>query len=188
MMDKLGKCFLSYLFGKHSKKFLYCLIFIVGLCLNSCELYAQGHFNLDIEVIEAVWTNGLDGHKNYVKKVEVHSLNEPLYFWMRLKGKEKALEYMEANGKIPIQVHWFYIIGGKIFPSGVVNLSINRENIKALKREFRNRGFFDWRTHSIKKNIAPGWFMVKIFYMDGSPILCPKGTKRESCLYEIEVN
>lgn len=188
MREKRRKCFLSFLFGKHSKKFLFCSIFIAGLFLNVWGLDEQEPINLDLEVLEAVWTNGLDARKNYTKKVEVHSPNEPLYFWMRLKGKKEALDYMKAKGKIPIQVYWFRPYGGRFFVTDVVDLSIDKKNLKALSREFRNRGFFDWETHSLKKNIHAGLYMVKIFYNKKSPILCQKGARKEECLFKIDVN
>lgn len=188
MRYKRRKCFLSYLFGKYSKKILFCSIFIAGLFFNSWELHAQEHIDLDVEVLEAVWTNGIDARENYTKKVELHSLNGPLYFCLRLKGKKKALEYMEVKGKIPIQVHWFRTYGGIVFKTDVVDISIDKKNLKALSREFRNRGFFDWQTHSFKKNIFSGSYMVKIFYKEKSPILCQKGTRKEACLFKIDVN
>jgi hypothetical protein len=54
-----------------------------------------------------------------------------------------------------------------------VDLSIGRANkVVALQRELQERGYFDWRTWSGKKNARVGRWKVKIVFADNTPVPC----------------
>lgn len=176
--------FSRYLFGKCGKRIFCCLVCFAGFFINSSELHTQQPLNLELEVLEAVWTTRID--TNALKpgnRVKAHSPDRPLYLWLHLKGGKKALDYMETRGEIPIRVHWLKVSGRNLSLIDDVDISIDKKYMKKLKREFQQRGFFDWRTFTEKINTRPGWIMLKIFYIAGSPILCAQNP----CKYEIEV-
>jgi len=145
-----------------------------------------------ITITEAVWTSGVDDMKN-PKKIyeETASSVQKLYLWMRIQGKEKALEVLDSQGKLPIQHLWIYSTGmsqvdaGSLKPIDAIDLTVGKKDkINKLRLEVNERGFFDWRTWSMKRNITRGWWLVKILYADKTPVLC----NDQPCEYAIKVH
>lgn len=164
-------------------------LLVFGLCLYTTENHAEDSL---ITVTEAVWTNGIDNMKNPKKTYEESAYDvKELYLWMRIQGQEDALEILDSQGKLPIQHLWIYSTGlsqiptGNIKPIDVIDLSVGKKDkLDKLRLEVKERGFFDWRTWSMKKNITRGWWFVKILYADNSPVLC----NDQPCEYAIEVH
>jgi hypothetical protein len=160
---------------------------------DTCEHYKDEMSveNSLITITKAAWTSGVDNMKN-PKEIYKESVSDVqrLYLWMRIRGKEKALEVLDSEGKLPIQHLWIYSTGmsqvnaGSLRPTDAIDLTVGKKDkIDKLRSEVNERGFFDWRTWSMKKNITKGWWLVKILYADGSPVLCDN----KPCTYAIEV-
>ena len=157
-----------------------CMLFSNTAIAEECRL----------EVVEAVWTDGIaDQNPGLV----YHNTAQvgPLYLWMRVKGSKWALQRLQNAGKLPIHHQWFRhtIIG--VDPEGITQMI---ETIKVsagdselsdkLQTEIEHHGYFDWRTWSMKENIRSGKWVVKVFYDDGSAVLCADG---RACEYKISV-
>jgi hypothetical protein len=110
---------------------------------------------------------------------------------MRLAGRRTALEELRAKGKLPIRHKWFKCNEDCAFdqtlaPIDAIPLDVGRaEMLEPLDRELSSRGFFDWRTWSMKRRLRPGTWRVRVVYRDNTPVLCPRGTP---CEYWIDVN
>lgn len=67
-----------------------------------------------------------------------------------------------------------------------IDLSVGKkEKLREIELELRERGFFDWRTWSVKRNIRRGEWYVYLVYGDGNPVLCEDGRKK--CMFKIQV-
>jgi len=155
---------------------------------NETELRSEESL---LTISEAVWTSGIDNMKN-PKQIyeETTSGVHQLYLWMRIRGQERALEVLDSQGKLPIQHLWIYSTGisqvdaGSPKPIDAIDLTVGKKDkLSKLRLEVKKRGFFDWRTWSMKKNITKGGWLVKLLYADGSPVLCDD----KPCEYAIEV-
>jgi hypothetical protein len=164
------------------------LFIIVGSFLNTAEVHAKEPV---IEVSEAVWTNGVE-NKNYLEKYDGTAPLGELYLWMRITCKKKALEFLKDKGKIPIRHKWYRCIGHKLLSEktpkliDAINLSIGKkEKIEKIEMELNERGFFDWRTWSMKRNMRRGVWYVYLVYGDGKAVLCDDGMTK--CVFKIKV-
>ena len=166
------------------------LMLIISLNLYLCltQTYAEDSL---ISVTKAVWTNGIDKSKD-PKKIykEVATGTQPLYLWMHIRGSERALEILSSQGKLPIRHKWYKYIGYAGYfdesqtPIDAIELSVGKKaKLDELSLEIKTRGYFDWRTWSMKRNIKPGWWKVIIVYANDDPVLC----EEKPCAYAIEV-
>jgi len=170
-----------------------CKLMPAFLVLSAVGLFsARGALADETRLVvdKAVWTSGvenLDHAQVYGKAAPV----APLYLWMRLKGSNWALQRLHEAGKLPLYHKWFRhsIVG--VSSEGVTeaidSIKIpagNVQLINQLGREIDARGYFDWRTWSMKENVKRGKWVVKVMYADGAPVLC-EGDK--PCVYEIVV-
>lgn len=160
------------------------LIVCLPIVLQSQSAQAE---EARIEVEQAVWTNGIDS-RNYTVTYSDRAPVAPLYLWMRVKGSDWALRELQQVGKLPIYHKWFRhsIIG--VSSGGVTEMikisAGTKQLVEQLQTEIDNRGFFDWRTWSMKKHINKGRWVVKVVYADGDPVLCED---QKPCQYEILV-
>ncbi len=171
-------------------RFLRASVMVVcsGLLLSVGLLHATERI---IEVTDVAWTDGVRDHQ-YLQQYDESAPCQPLYFWMRIQGKQRALERLRAEGKLPIRHKWFKLVGEyKNWEENpelktAVNLSIGREaQLSKLELELENRAFFDWRTWSMKENVRPGWWRVVLVYADDEPVQC--GENNEDCEWDIEI-
>ena len=100
------------------------------------------------------------------------------------------MEELRQNGKLPIRHKWFSYIGTRPYfdstkePTDTIDLSVGKhEVLSELNAELDNRGFFEWRVWSSKKNVRAGWWRVDVVYADNQPVMCGK----EPCVYNILV-
>lgn len=168
------------------------LIFIFCLCaygMLPTDIILGDEARLDIE--KAVWTNRIED-RNYEETFSNIAPVAPLYLWMHVKGSKGTLQRLLDDGKLPIHHQWFYHHPhiGVIYddePKMIDNIMIpagNRDLVGKLEREISNRGFFDWSTWSMKENITPGTWVVKVFYANGDAVLC---NSDKACEYKIKV-
>lgn len=175
----------------------------ISVYANPTEIDAGSNPVITIE--EAVWTNGVNREtRAYQERYDEIAPIAPLYLWMRISGKDEALEWLKSGEKLPIRHKWYHVIGTSIIsegsetpastaantlssnerPTDQIELTIGyKAQINALGGELQGKGMFDWRTWSMKQNISSGIWIVQVVYADNSPVLC--GT--EPCEYSIEV-
>ena len=52
----------------------------------------------------------------------------------------------------------------------------------------RRRGYFDWRTWSVKANLRRGTYHVEVLHQDGTPVSCDlHGEAVRPCVFGIRV-
>jgi hypothetical protein len=102
------------------------------------------------------------------------------------------MQRLEADGKLPIRAQWFYWFYDRPQADGngalidAIDLSIDREGrLRPLRQELAQRGYFDWRTWSMKDNAEPGYWEVRLVFADGSEVPCARGMP--TCHFVIEV-
>jgi hypothetical protein len=149
---------------------------------------SAAHADPLLTVEEVRWTNVVsDGQ--YAESYDTTAPVQPLYLWMRAAGSAATLEHLRAAGKLPIRHLWFKATGAALRyeqSTDVINLDIGSpEVLKPLTRELDNRGFFDWRTWSMKEHMSQGWWLVKLQYADGTPVLC--GDDHHRCEFGINI-
>jgi hypothetical protein len=144
-----------------------------------------------LEINEIIWTDGVDLEtKKPMTIYQETALKGSLYLWMKIRGNQQALEELRQNSKLPIRHKWFSYIGTRPYfdstkePTDTIDLSVGkREVLSELNAELDNRGFFEWRVWSGKKNVRAGWWRVDVVYADNQPVMCGK----EPCVYNILV-
>lgn len=144
--------------------------------------------NLGLTVVGAVWTNRIDSNKNPVVKYENSAKNiKQLYLWTRVQAGTDALEYLKSKGKLPILHQWFTYLGSlSQFDESIDTIQLNignTDDVNKLSWQIQQNDHFVWRTWSMKRNLRPGWWKVKVVYSDGDAVLCSD----VPCEYEIMV-
>jgi hypothetical protein len=144
-----------------------------------------------VSVAEAHWTSRIDDGGTYGRTLAHASANHPLYLWTRLKGTGAALAELRAKGKLPIRHQWTSSTGTLRIPSAVevptdaITLDVGRpESFDPLQLEVTSRGFFDWRTWSMKQRAFRGLWVVSVVYANGEPVTCDG----IPCRYSIRVD
>jgi hypothetical protein len=84
---------------------------------------------------------------------------EGVFLWMEIKAGERALTMLEAKGQMSIYHAW----ASKKWVTDIIDIGITKERwleqTNAMKSQFKNQGFFTWRTQSFKKNFIEGlWY------------------------------
>jgi hypothetical protein len=87
---------------------------------------------------------------------------ESVFLWIEIRAGERALTMLEAKGQMPIYHAWASDVG----VTDVIDIGITKERwleqAEAIRNEFKNRGFFTWRTQSLKRNFKEGRWYVSI--------------------------
>jgi len=150
-------------------------------------VYAE---NPALTVAEAVWASAIGKDKMPQQKYQRQAPLAPLYLWMRIQADEEVLQVLRSQGKLPIRHKWFRSRFGRLYfdqtqrPIDSIDLGIGtREKLQKLQLEIDERGFFDWRTWSGKRNMRRGYWRVRVVYADNTPVLC----EGEPCVYDIKV-
>lgn len=172
----------------------FCYSLITPVFLFAFLLFLTQSANAEhpsITVSEAVWTDGVDKNKYYLKKYEdsVEGARQ-IYLWTKLQGEEEALEYLKSRGKLPIRHQWYVYLGPDprfeetMEPIDAIKLTVGGKDVlQKLNWQLQEKGHFEWRTWSTKRNTRPGWWKVRVVYSDGEPVLCEEGP----CEYFIEI-
>jgi hypothetical protein len=96
---------------------------------------------------------------------------------------------------LPIFHEWFHLEAGEFEPIDIdsivqgspaldVQLGVgSHDTVIPLVREIDARGFFDWRTWSMKAHLSPGRWIVRVVDAHDDPLRCGAG----DCTYEIQV-
>ena len=76
---------------------------------------------------------------------------EGLFLWMEIEAGERALTMLEARGQMPIYHAW----ASEKRVADIIDIGITKERwvelANAIKNQFKNQGFFTWRTQSFKR-------------------------------------
>jgi hypothetical protein len=77
---------------------------------------------------------------------------------------------LEAKGQMSIYHAW----ASKVGVTDVIDIGIPKERWleqeNAIRNEFKNRGFFTWRTQSFKRNFKEGRWYVSILDANKKPV------------------
>jgi hypothetical protein len=95
---------------------------------------------------------------------------EGLFLWMEIKAGERALTMLEAKGQMPIYHAWASEKG----IADIIDIGMTKERwvelASAIKSQFKNQGFFAWRTQSFKRNFKEGLWYVSILDANKKPV------------------
>lgn len=148
-----------------------------GLILSSLAIGAD---HKAVIITKGVWSTGVGDNKEPSDELsDIVSDAEQLYFYTLVQGNKNALKILETQGKLPLRHKWYHYYGatpnpeGSQTPTDAINLNIGKVQILSkLKAEVSNSGHFNWRTWSMKQNISPGLWVIRIVYADGSSVYC----------------
>jgi len=148
----------------------------------------------DMEILDAAWTQGIDGYDATNRYTDAAPLRRPLYLWMRVRGDAATYATLKARGKLPLRHRWIHYVGpdpdiDTLRPTDEISVGgVRASVVDKLGTEIAARGYFDWRTWSRKKNLRWGTQVVQVLYADGSPVMCrqPDGGLA-ACVFRIKV-
>ena len=168
------------------------LLLIVTLGLRSTAIAAQSPA---VEIAESVWTSSVE-NLQYTNRIEDGAIVPvaPICFWTRMRGTQEALDQLRAEHKLPIRHRWVRYVGyepniDSLAPTDEITLGVGASRlVSKLRREVANRGWFDWRTWSMKEHLTPGKWQVSVVYRNGEPVLCSSdGAVPTPCRFFINV-
>jgi hypothetical protein len=95
---------------------------------------------------------------------------EDVFLWMEIKGGERALTMLEAKGQMSIYHAWASEKG----VADIIDIGITKERwlelADVMRNQFREQGFFTWRTYSTKRNFKEGRWYVSILDANKKPV------------------
>jgi hypothetical protein len=95
---------------------------------------------------------------------------EGIFLWMEIKAGERALTMLEAKGQMPIYHAWATEKG----VADIIDIGITKERwmelSSAIKSQFKNQGFFTWRTQSFKRKFKEGRWYVSVLDANKKPV------------------
>ena len=95
---------------------------------------------------------------------------EDVFLWMEIKGGERALTMLEAKGQMSIYHAWASEKG----VTDIIDIGITKERwlelANAMRNQFREQGFFTWRTYSAKRNFKEGRWYVSVLDANKKPV------------------
>ena len=95
---------------------------------------------------------------------------EGIFLWMEVKAGERALTMLEARGQMAIYHAW----ASEKKVADIIDIGITKERwvelASAIKNQFKNQGFFTWRTQSFKRNFKEGRWYVSVLDANKKPV------------------
>jgi hypothetical protein len=95
---------------------------------------------------------------------------EGIFLWMEIKGGERALTMLEARGQMPIYHAW----ASEKRVADIIDIGITKERwvelASAIRGQFRQQGFFTWRTQSFKRKFKAGLWYVSVLDANKKPV------------------
>lgn len=95
---------------------------------------------------------------------------EAVFLWMEIIAGERSLTMLEAKNQMPIYHAWASDAG----VTDVIDIGVTKERwveqADAIRNEFKRRGFFTWRTQSMKRNFKEGRWYVSILDANKRPV------------------
>jgi len=107
---------------------------------------------------------------NHFSNVAEIRKGEEVFLWMEIKGGERALTMLEAKGQMSIYHAWASEKG----VTDIIDIGITKERwlelANAVRNQFREQGFFTWRTYSAKRNFKEGRWYVSVLDANKKPV------------------
>jgi hypothetical protein len=107
---------------------------------------------------------------NHLSNVAEIRKGEDVFLWMEIKGGERALTMLEAKGQMSIYHAWASEKG----VTDIIDIGITKQRwlelANAMRNQFREQGFFTWRTYSAKRNFREGRWYVSILDANKKPV------------------
>jgi hypothetical protein len=107
---------------------------------------------------------------NHFSNVAEIRKGEDVFLWMEIKGGERALTMLEAKGQMSIYHAWASEKG----VTDIIDIGITKQRwlelANAMRNQFREQGFFTWRTYSTKRNFKEGRWYVSILDANKKPV------------------
>ena len=95
---------------------------------------------------------------------------EGVFLWMEIKAGERALTMLEAKGQMPIYHAW----ASEKRVADIIDIGITKERwmelASAIRSQFKQQGFFTWRTQSFKRNLKEGLWYVSVLDANKKPV------------------
>ena len=95
---------------------------------------------------------------------------EVLWLWMEIRAGERAMTMLKAKGQMSIYHAWASEKG----VTDVIDIGIKEKNwtnnADTIRNQFKNQGFFMWRTQSFKRNFKEGRWYVSILDANKKPV------------------
>jgi hypothetical protein len=95
---------------------------------------------------------------------------EGVFLWMEIKAGERALTMLEAKGQMSLYHAW----ASEKWVKDIIDVGITKERWQelssAIRSQFRQQGFFKWRTQSFKRNFKEGLWYVSILDANKKPV------------------
>ena len=95
---------------------------------------------------------------------------EGIFLWMEIKAGERALTMLEARGQMPIYHAW----ASEKRVADIIDIGITKERwvelASAVRSQFRQQGFFTWRTQSFKRKFKEGRWYVSVLDANKRPV------------------
>jgi hypothetical protein len=95
---------------------------------------------------------------------------EGIFLWMEIRAGERALTMLEAKGQMPIYHAWASEKG----VADIIDIGMTKERwaelASAIKNQFKNQGFFTWRTQSFKRKFKEGRWYVSVLDANKKPV------------------
>ena len=95
---------------------------------------------------------------------------EGIFLWMEIKAGERALTMLEAKGQMAIYHAW----ASEKRVADIIDVGITKERwmelASAIRSQFKQQGFFTWRTQSFKRNFKEGLWYVSVLDANKRPV------------------
>lgn len=141
-----------------------------------------------VEVVQWGFADSLPAAQARQSSVAAMS-GRPLYLWMTLDGAQAALDRLQSQGPVAIEVHWTREDAGTNprAPGLVTGLTVGSQALApTLAAQVRRDGHFEWHSWARKDALSPGTWTVSLTYPDGQPVLCA-GAETQPCRLSIDV-
>jgi len=111
--------------------------------------------------------------------------SRPVYLSMTLEGTQAAIDAMQDDHQLKIQVHWARETANGA-PNLVTELTVGRPDlVDTLQQQVRRTGFFEWHSWARKDTLSPGTWTISLTYPDGQ--LLPCGHQAQPRRFTIDV-
>ena len=140
-----------------------------------------------LEIAQWGFTNSLPGGRYpAASSTAVHG--GPVYFWIKVKGGEAAVDRLRSDGRLAIEVRWAPDTGKASTGTRdhITELPIGRRELAStFAEQVKRYGFFEWHSWARKDVLGRGRWTVSLTYPDGQPVLC--GDATQPCRFSLTV-
>lgn len=188
----IGKCFIGRVFTNLNFKWLawqkvttvsirvVTTCTVIAFCLAEPSSAENQQKSRGLVVEKFAWTNAVKSNREFDIKYEHRVPNGPIVLWTKVRATKEALNSLREKGRLPIWHKWFVECGSTYEwvkthrPIDAIDLGSGpREPIlQKLQTEVDERGHFDWRTWSRKRNVSNCFYTVKVVDNKNTPLYC----------------